>query len=95
MTGVQTCALPIYGFVSRYGGDEFAVLIPKKGLYLEFEKDVKRGLKILNKSNRFSFKLMISIGVIEYNPNTMKTESDFLHSVDLKMYENKRIKRGA
>ncbi len=84
-----------HGFVSRYGGDEFAVLIPKKGLYLEFEKDVKRGLKILNKSNRFSFKLMISIGVIEYNPNTMKTESDFLHSVDLKMYENKRIKRGA
>jgi diguanylate cyclase (GGDEF)-like protein len=80
---------------SRYGGDEFLLMLPRRSLeyvgYL-FE-NVETELEILSKD--LEYKLSISYGYIETNNYTNLSISELIYVVDEKMYEQKLAKKAA
>jgi len=79
-------------FIARYGGDEFCVILDisdKKDL----ENLVSRINNCLEKHNRsgtHNYKLEFSMGYAVYDYQTYKSPEEFLHYIDMLMYEDKR-----
>lgn len=83
--------LGVSGFISRYGGDEFVILLElKERSELEEVIDrLHRNLMEFNSTNTLPFILSISIGADFYNPATKQNEQDFINHIDTLMYHDK------
>ncbi len=82
------------GFKSRYGGDEFVILLEVKERY-ELEEAIDRlqkNLKEFNDSGAFPCKIKFSIGADIYDPTTKQSEQAFIHHIDALMYKDKNKK---
>lgn len=79
---------------SRYGGDEFAVLLHETGeaganIVLErFKQKIQRQSWPFTKSGE-SFSVVVSVGISPYE-DRFKNEDDLFKEADQKMYEEKR-----
>lgn len=81
-------------FTSRYGGDEFAILLPKCSLEnaIEYGNKIKNKIAELNISHEFSKvskKVTISIGITSVVPNNTITINEFIRNADISLYEAK------
>ncbi len=88
-------AFPHHAMVCRYGGDEFAVL-----LFQQTESSVKRyleglkqALELFNGEHHLPFSLSVSLGCTCMHTNGHESVEDFLHFLDLKMYQAKALSR--
>lgn len=82
-----------YGvFLSRYGGDEFAILMsPNK----EYSPDdlidlLNNELNLINKQHPDSYQLAISYGISEYDDSLPKPIEAFIKRADAEMYRDKK-----
>ena len=71
--------------IFRYGGDEFAVILPETGLE-EAKKVAERIQKIFGEKDRFGFSL--SMGIAEYKKGW--SVEDFVREADRLLYKAKR-----
>ena len=89
MTGVQTCALPIYNrktdLLGRYGGDEFILLMPHVNAPAAMEICDRLRIEVMQKS---APKFTISMGVATY-PYDGKSFTTLLEVADLGLYKAK------
>jgi diguanylate cyclase (GGDEF)-like protein/PAS domain S-box-containing protein len=70
----------------RYGGDEFAILMPDRG-----QRGVSQLIVRLRRSIREKSSIEISMGVVEYKRG--QTLYDFIGSADSAMYSEKRVQK--
>ncbi len=81
-----------HNFISRYGGDEFVVVIPQVDdprMIDGFMKSLNSNLEHFNSSGDFPIKLSISCGTAFYPRNEVHTPEDLLKAADAQMYEEK------
>ncbi len=81
--------------VTRYGGDEFAVILPhmNKEAALELARQIRDrvlGLKIPNAYSTCSEYLTVSIGVHSIIPHDEISVNDFIRNTDIALYEAKK-----
>jgi len=79
------------GFVSRYGGDEFIIITKcdsKENAY-NIANTIHKEIERINSLNLNAYTLDFSYGISELMPNE-KNYDDFIHRLDLSMYEMKR-----
>jgi len=79
-------------FACRYGGDEFAVLLPDTSRN-EAEKLKERLNKGLSESNKgAAIQISLSVGIKESDGSSF---SDLMHDADSEMYREKNLKNEA
>lgn len=82
-----------YGYVGRYGGDEFAIVLQGKNDTFDIRKfgsDVSHGFEM--KVGSVVFPIKYSIGIVKGKGQTIEALTEF---TDKKMYEEKRAKKQA
>ena len=77
------------GYVSRYGGDEFLIVLPKlsKDNAISISNLIRTSVKDLNKGYANNSKISLSIGVCE---NQVKTVEECINTVDTLLYRAKK-----
>lgn len=81
-------------FIARYGGDEFVLLLDIDNLKMleEVIERINKAVHKFNHDNVRRYKLSFSIGYSLYD-NTLKMNAEnFIKSIDMLMYENKKSK---
>lgn len=81
--------------VARMGGDEFTVLTIDT-CWLEAETAIRRfqeNLVRFNQQGNRPYRLSLSIGAVEIDPNISLSLQEWLEKADQEMYEQKRLKR--
>lgn len=80
--------------IGRLGGDEFGVLVldASKDNEATMLRRLNENIQALNQENLNPYRLSLSIGVIEVNPNGADTIEDLVDKADGAMYEHKRAK---
>ncbi len=82
--------------VFRLGGDEFTIILDAK-TQLDSSKCVHRiksNLHYLNSTQKYPFKIELSIGYHTFDSLTLPSLSQCIEVVDKKMYDDKRQKKG-
>lgn len=82
--------------ISRYGGDEFAVIskIKYKNSKEEIINRIRRNFHEFNKSNLTPYDISISLGYDVYDPELKMEFDEFINHIDKLMYEDKeRVKK--
>ena len=82
-------------FVSRYGGDEFAVILMldrQEDLNLLVER-LKRNIEAHNRREDYPFQISFSMGFSVFDLSGGMTTESFLKLIDDRMYEEKRKKK--
>ena len=97
MTGVQTCALPIY-LVVRFGGEEFLIMLPGTDTIgaQHVTKSVHQRLRdcrIPHESSLVGDYVTLSMGVVTCIPNPQLQVDDVIQKADEALYESKRLGR--
>lgn len=79
-------------FVSRYGGDEFAIIIEinEKSELLNSVNRIKENMEQFNKKKVTPYELSLSIGYDILDPTSGMTIEQFLKHIDNLMYEDKK-----
>ena len=83
---------PNHSFISRYGGDEFVVLIELKDKS-DLEKSLTRlreNIKQFNNKKMIPYEINLSIGADLYNQITKMSGQEFLCHIDSLMYQDKQ-----
>jgi two-component system cell cycle response regulator len=83
--------------VARLGGDEFVVLmadVNSDGLRTVLER-VRKNLAALSQDSRFSWRLAVSVGVVQYDAANPATLEGLLAAADQAMYREKQASRVA
>lgn len=83
-------------FISRYGGDEFIVIIEDKE-NIDLEKCIDRFEENLEKFNNMGlapYRINLSIGGDYWNSASGESSEQFLQRIDSRMYEEKQQKKG-
>jgi diguanylate cyclase (GGDEF)-like protein len=80
--------------VARIGGDEFAILAFEATIKSSKKiiQHIEENLKGFNDSNRDNFKISLSIGISQYDPDLPDTIERLLIQSDKRMYEAKKRK---
>lgn len=80
-------------FISRYGGDEFAIIIEK-----ETEIEVQQVVSLLEstlyqscKEHALPYTLHLSVGYAKYNPEYMDSLDKLTNLADQRMYKQKQL----
>jgi diguanylate cyclase (GGDEF)-like protein len=95
---LTSCVKRSNDIVARYGGDEFAVILPNTGLEgaVSIAKQIRIGVESLSIPHGYSDTapfLTISLGVDTMEPSeTSVSVSDFIHRVDRALYEAKKYR---
>jgi diguanylate cyclase (GGDEF)-like protein len=83
--------------VARLGGDEFVVLmadVNSDGLRTVLDR-VRKNLAALSQDSRFSWRLAVSVGVVQYDAANPATLEGLLAAADQAMYREKQASRVA
>ncbi|MHB8130733.1 MAG: GGDEF domain-containing protein [Mobilitalea sp.] len=83
---------PSHSFISRYGGDEFVVLIEIKDK-IDLEKSLTRlreNIEQFNNKKAIPYEINLSIGADLYNYTTKMSGQEFLSHIDSLMYQDKQ-----
>ncbi|HER24480.1 MAG TPA: GGDEF domain-containing protein [Candidatus Atribacteria bacterium] len=78
--------------ICRMGGDEFLLIFPNSSLQdsLLIKERLDLNLSQLNHTLKASYKIDLSIGFSEYDPDAPLTIDELIRIADQKMYEEKR-----
>ncbi len=78
-------------FVSRIGGDEFAIILSAKGVQVieSIVERIKLNLQQFNQENDCKYNLKLSYGYDFYDEEKFQTVIDFFNHIDMKMYLQK------
>lgn len=82
-------------FVSRYGGDEFAVILildRQEDLNMTVER-LKNTIEAHNERQKNPFRISFSMGFAIFDPASGMSTESFLKLIDDRMYEDKRKKK--
>ena len=77
-------------FACRYGGDEFAAILPETSLLDAIMIAERWHALILNAAQQMKVKVSSSIGIDEFNSNYALSAEDFFNKVDQELYSAKR-----
>jgi diguanylate cyclase (GGDEF)-like protein len=77
------------------GGDEFLLIFPDSSLQDAslIKERFDKNLVQLNQTLKKSYKISLSIGLSEYNPDTPLPMDELIRIADKKMYEDKKDKK--
>lgn len=77
-------------FVCRYGGDEFAVIMPATGLSdaVGIARRVQEFISLVRWKGQIP--VSASIGIAEYDPDSHVTSEEFFKQADIELYRAKR-----
>jgi len=77
--------------ICRIGGDEFLLIFPDSSLKDSsiIKERLNKNLIKLNQTLKKSYKIELSIGLSEYNPDNPLTMDELIRIADKKMYEDK------
>ena len=81
-----------HNFLSRFGGDEFVVIVPQVDdprMIDSYARDLKANLDEFNESKSFPMPLSISCGMAFYPKDNIRNPEDLLKAADAQMYEEK------
>jgi len=81
--------------ICRMGGDEFLLIFPDNSLKDAslIRERLNKNLIKLNQTLKKSYKIELSIGLSEYNPDNPLTMDELIRIADKKMYEDKKNKK--
>jgi len=88
-------ALREVDIICRMGGDEFLLIFPNSSLKVAplIKERLEERLVQLNHSLKKPYKIDLSIGLSEYNPENPLTMDELIRIADKKMYEEKKNKK--
>lgn len=81
--------------ICRMGGDEFLLIFPDNSLKEAplIKERLDKDLIRLNQTLKKPYKIGLSIGLSEYNPDTPLSMDELIRMADKKMYEDKKDKK--
>jgi len=80
--------------ICRMGGDEFLLIFPDSSLkdLSIIRKRISKSLTQLNRTLKKSYKINLSSGVSEYDPDNRQSMDELIRIADNRMYEEKKRK---
>ncbi|GAH72892.1 unnamed protein product, partial [marine sediment metagenome] len=78
----------------RMGGDEFLLIFPDSSLndLSIIRERISKSLTQLNHTLKKSYKINLSLGVSEYDPDNPQSMDELIRIADNRMYEEKKRK---
>ena len=88
-------ALREIDIICRMGGDEFLLIFPDSSLQDAslIKERLEKNLVQLNHTSKKPYKIEISIGLSEYNPDNPQSADELIRIADKKMYEDKKSRK--
>ena len=88
-------ALREIDIICRMGGDEFLLIFPDSSLKEAplIKERLSKDLTKLNQTQKKPYKIDLSIGLSEYDPDNPQPMDELIRTADRKMYEEKRKKK--
>ncbi len=77
------------------GGDEFAVLVTEANSADALVSDLQGRVASRNAAGGRNYELSLSVGAMQYDPQTPCSIDELMSKADDAMYEEKRAKRAA
>ena len=95
VTGLFKSTLREIDIICRMGGDEFLLIFPESSLKEAplIKERLNKNLIELNQTLKRLYKIDLSIGLSEYDPDHPLTMDELIRIADQKMYEEKRNKK--
>ena len=81
--------------IARIGGDEFVIIAPATPIRFatSIQRKIEENLKIFNEEKKSDYRLDLSIGYAEFNPQKEQTTEALLAQADQHLYANKNRKK--
>ena len=92
VTGLFKSTLREVDIICRMGGDEFLLIFPDSSLKEAFliKERLNKDLTKLNQTLKKPYKIGLSIGLSEYDPENPQPMDELIKIADQKMYEDKK-----
>jgi diguanylate cyclase (GGDEF)-like protein/PAS domain S-box-containing protein len=95
VTGLFKSTLREIDIICRMGGDEFLLIFPNSSLKEAslIKERLNKNLTKLNQTLKKPYKIELSIGLSEYNPDNPQSADELIRVADEKMYKEKKKKK--